>query len=135
MNTGFLGKCRNHKRDIKQNTIELAKRIVAGESLTDIGRDLSITKQCVEQFIITGAYNLDHPQVVSRFNEYEVSEIKVAIAIKGLNVEKLSEISGLSKAIIFRIVSGRHCKYDTAERIADALGFPIGSLFEAKEDS
>ena len=45
-----------------------------------------------------------------------------------LTLAKLSEMSGLSRATLTAIKSGKSCKEETAKKIAEALGVPLKKL-------
>lgn len=57
--------------------------------------------------------------------------IKCARIEKGMTQEKLSELSGVSRATIIGLESGKttNVKMDTLRKIANALGFTMDALF------
>ena len=61
-----------------------------------------------------------------------VDRIKFAHAMvdKDMNVSVLAELTGLSRGTISGIKCGRSCLYETAEKIAEALGVEVKDIRE-----
>lgn len=59
-------------------------------------------------------------------------QLKRILREKGMNIAKLSLITGISRNTISLLVHGKSqgIKFDTLYRIADALDVSIGELFE-----
>ena len=47
-----------------------------------------------------------------------------------LNTKQLAEKAGVSRPTACSIKSGKSCKYDTAVKLANALGVSVSSLIE-----
>ena len=62
----------------------------------------------------------------------KINPIKLAVQIvkAGLNVEQLSEKSGLGHSTLCKIRKGGKCKLETAVKIANALGVEVTELLE-----
>ena len=56
-----------------------------------------------------------------------IDRVKLAaeMAIADLNVKRLSELSGLSRATVTGVKSGKSCSKDTADKLAAVLGREI----------
>ena len=56
-----------------------------------------------------------------------VDRVKLAaeMARADLNVKRLSELSGLSRATVTGVKSGKSCSKDTADKLASVLGRDI----------
>ena len=56
-----------------------------------------------------------------------VDRVKLAaeMARADLNVKRLSELSGLSRATVTGVKSGKSCSKDTADKLASVLGREI----------
>lgn len=53
-----------------------------------------------------------------------------AMMDKNLNTKQLAEKAGVSRATTCSIKNGKSCNYDTAEKLANALGVPVTKLIE-----
>lgn len=64
-----------------------------------------------------------------------VDRIKFAHAMvdKDMNVSVLAEFTGLSRGTISGIKCGRSCLYETAEKIAEALGVEVKDIREVEK--
>ena len=62
-----------------------------------------------------------------RLNE---SQLKIACALKGLTVERLAELSGISHGTISSVRNGKSCSYNTAVKIAEALEIDINEIIK-----
>ena len=56
-----------------------------------------------------------------------IDRVKLAaeMATADLNVKRLSELSGLSRATVTGVKSGKSCSKDTADKLASVLGRDI----------
>lgn len=57
-------------------------------------------------------------------------EFAAALALADMNVKQLSEKSGISRATITSIKSGKSCSQETAERLAAGLNVPLSSIID-----
>jgi hypothetical protein len=64
-----------------------------------------------------------------------IDRIKFAHAMvdKDMNVSVLAELTGLSRGTISGIKCGRSCLYETAEKIAEALGVEVKDIREVEK--
>ena len=58
--------------------------------------------------------------------------IKQAIKESGSSVGELAQKMGVSRQTISRQINGANITVGTVQKIADALGLPVGQLFEQK---
>ena len=56
--------------------------------------------------------------------------IKQAIKESGSSVGELAQKLGVSRQTISRQINGANITVETVQKIADALGFPVGQLFD-----
>ena len=62
-----------------------------------------------------------------RIDRYKLGHILVD---KDMTATQLSELTGLSRATISGIKCGKSCLYETAEKIAEALGIEVKDIRE-----
>lgn len=62
-----------------------------------------------------------------RVDRYKLGHILVD---KDMTATQLSELTGLSRATISGIKCGKSCLYETAEKIAEALGVEVKDIRE-----
>ena len=64
--------------------------------------------------------------------QMRIDRIKFAHAMvdKDMNVSVLAELTGLSRGTISGIKCGKSCLYETAEKIAEALGVEVKDIRE-----
>ena len=62
-----------------------------------------------------------------RVDRYKLGHILVD---KDMTATQLSELTGLSRATISGIKCGKSCLYETAEKIAEALGVEVKHIRE-----
>lgn len=53
-----------------------------------------------------------------------------ALAYADMNIKQLSEKSGISRATITSIKSGKSCSMETAEKLAAGLNIPLDSIVD-----
>ena len=58
--------------------------------------------------------------------------IKQAIKESGSSVGELAQKMGVSRQTISRQINGANITVETVQKIADALGLPVGQLFDQK---
>ena len=58
--------------------------------------------------------------------------IKQAIKESGSSVGELAQKMGVSRQTISRQINGANITVETVQKIADALGVPVGQLFDQK---
>ena len=58
--------------------------------------------------------------------------IKQAIKESGSSVGELAQKMGVSRQTISRQINGANITVETVKKIADALGLPVGQLFDQK---
>lgn len=58
--------------------------------------------------------------------------IKQAIKESGSSVGELAQKMGVSRQTISRQINGANITVETVQKIADALGVPVGKLFDQK---
>ena len=58
--------------------------------------------------------------------------IKQAIKDSGSSVGELAQKMGVSRQTISRQINGANITVETVQKIADALGLPVGQLFDQK---
>ena len=58
--------------------------------------------------------------------------IKQAIKESGSSVGELAQKMGVSRQTISRQINGANITVSTVQKIADALGLPVGQLFDQK---
>ena len=58
--------------------------------------------------------------------------IKQAIKESGISVGDLAQKLGVSRQTISRQINGANITVETVQKIADALGLPVGQLFDQK---
>ena len=58
--------------------------------------------------------------------------IKQAIKESGSSVGELAQKMGVSRQTISRQINGANITVETVKKIADALGVPVGQLFDQK---
>ena len=58
--------------------------------------------------------------------------IKQAIKESGSSVGELAQKIGVSRQTISRQINGANITVETVQKIADALGLPVGELFDKK---
>ena len=58
--------------------------------------------------------------------------IKEAIKESGSSVGELAQKMGVSRQTISRQINGANITVETVQKIADALGLPVGQLFDQK---
>ena len=58
--------------------------------------------------------------------------IKQAIKESGSSVGELAQKIGVSRQTISRQINGANITVETVQKIADALGLPVGQLFDQK---
>ena len=58
--------------------------------------------------------------------------IKQAIKESGISVGELAQKMGVSRQTISRQINGANITVSTVQKIADALGLPVGQLFDQK---
>lgn len=73
---------------------------------------------------------IEFTQTYKRGEKMRVNRIKLItlMAEKDLKIYELANISGLSRATISTVKSGKSCTYDTAVKIAKALNVPVTDL-------
>ena len=59
--------------------------------------------------------------------------IKEAIKESGSSVGELAQKMGVSRQTISRQINGANITVETVQKIADALGLPVGQLFDQKQ--
>ena len=59
--------------------------------------------------------------------------IKQAIKESGSSVGELAQKMGVSRQTISRQINGANITVETVQKIADALGLPVGQLFDQKQ--
>ncbi len=59
---------------------------------------------------------------------------EMAMAERGFNKIDLANAMGVSRITIYKYLDGGSCRPKTAKRIADALGKPVGELFESEAE-
>ena len=55
-------------------------------------------------------------------------KLTIEIAKKEVKLYELAKMSGVSRATITAIKSGKRCKEETAVKLASALGVPLSAL-------
>ena len=58
--------------------------------------------------------------------------IKEAIKESGSSVGELAQKLGVSRQTMSRQINGANITVDTVQKIADAIGLPVGQLFDQK---
>ena len=58
--------------------------------------------------------------------------IKQAIKESGSSVGELAQKMGVSRQTISRQINGANITVETVQKIADAIGLPVGQLFDRK---
>ena len=61
--------------------------------------------------------------------------IKQAIKESGSSVGELAQKMGVSRQTISRQINGANITGETVQKIADALGLPVGQLFDQKQQT
>lgn len=59
---------------------------------------------------------------------------EIAMANRGFNGIDLAQEMGVSKQVIYKYLGGSPCRPKMAKQIADALGVPVGDLFEGEPE-
>lgn len=59
--------------------------------------------------------------------------IKQAIKESGISVGELAQKMGVARQTISRQINGANITVETVQKIADALGLPVGELFDQKQ--
>lgn len=59
--------------------------------------------------------------------------LRAVIMVRGMNQNDLSMQSGISRATINAICTGKSCSYNTARRIAAALDVDLSDICEGEE--
>lgn len=54
--------------------------------------------------------------------------LSIEMAIKGFTLVQLAEKSGVSRATLSAVKNGKSCSYDTAVKIAKALGVDVNEI-------
>ena len=58
--------------------------------------------------------------------------MSVKMALKGYTLEELAKVSGVSRATLSAIKNGKSCKYETAIKVAKALGLDATELIDVE---
>ena len=109
---------------------EIAQRVVSGETMASIGRDLNLSRERVRQIVHQEYRRMTElKKVHPLFNDYGVTILKNIRISYGLNLKDVCEKIKISLPSLSQIENGQMTSLKKARILAEFYRLPIGELF------
>lgn len=106
----------------------IIKKLNQGETMSDIARELGISRQRVHQIARRQKWQLKW--VYRRTNENGVSFLKIARTAKGMTAEQVASCINVNYRTFINVENGhRKIRLGKARALSELLGQPLGVLF------
>lgn len=116
---------------MKERTKYAAQQLVSGRSLAEIGRELGISRQAVQQMICREySRQTELAKVRPIVNECGVTILKVLRTTLGLTMVEVARGVGMSSSTISFYENGKFTSIEKARRIAEYYGVRVGEVYE-----